>query len=128
MGKSVHDHRRAAGIPRASRQGRDFFYYGNEKLAFDDRSDACVIECDPTISSKNRDEQVFATFLDYKNTEVVENLLGEQFAQVPLRRLSLKDIKQRIKDYNVLGKNTDQLILARDACKKEYPTHCPRLV
>lgn len=124
---SVHAHRRAAGIPRQSSPRRDFFYYGNEELIFDDRIEACRVEFDDSIPSKNRDNQLIIYFLNIKNPQVMTAFSGDEYAQIPITRLSLKEVKQRMKDYKQIGKDTSALYAAVQKCKSEYPTHRPRL-
>ena len=124
MGKSIHHHRQAAGIQRLSKPPRDLFFYGNEELIFDQRDNGyCVIEFDIAVAGKDRDNQIFATFLNIKKTEVVESFSGEKHQKTPLIRLSLREIKQRIKDYKRIGKDYTQLNLAKTKCYKEYPPH-----
>lgn len=124
MGKSVHDHRKAAGIARTQNPTKELFYYANEELIFDTREDnSCVIEFDLAFAGKDRDSQIFATFQNIKKTEVRTSFSGEQYQRTPLVRLSLRQIKQRIKDYQRIGKDHNQLNLAKTKCYQQYPPH-----
>jgi len=121
---SVHDHRRAAGISRTQTPSKGLFYYGNEELIFDARDNGyCVVEFDIAVARKDRDSQIFATFLNIKKTEIIESFSGDRHQRTPLTRLSLREIKQRIKDYKRIGKDYTQLNLAKTKCYKEYPPH-----
>ena len=124
----THQHRAKGAFHRGAQCSGKILRFNNyrEKLVFDTRSDTCIVYFDDDVKGKNRDKQVFAVFLDYKQERETVSIDGHRIIEVPVVELSLAEIKQRIKDYGVLGRDTSQLILARDACKKEYPTHRPR--
>ena len=121
----IHAHRRAAGLPRQHRPSHHFHYYGQEELIFDERRQACRVTFNEQPSSKDRESQILVSFLNIKQTEIVTNFLGEKFERTPILTLTLREIKQRIKDYSCIGKDTSALRAAKAACEKAYPTHRP---
>lgn len=123
MGKSVHDHRKAAGILRHN--AHRFFFYDNEQFLFDPRKDACQVWAEPNLRSENNDDKIFASFLNIKQEYVEERLDGTKYQQTPVITLSLTEIKKRISAYRHLPipKDSTALQAAILQCNRKFTPH-----
>lgn len=101
------------GIDRQGHRSYHFHYHGDEELIFTPNAEDVIFMSDNI--SKNRENSIFAQFINVKQS-------GEE----TLLTLSLKQIKDRIKQYQRTGKDTSALVSAKQACQKEFPTHLPR--
>ena len=134
----IHQHRPKGSFSRGNKSGgrsSNLRSFGNEDFIFDERRESCRIEFELASSNKDRENQIFATFLNMKQTQIRQSYSGEEeYEQTPIVRLSRRQIKQRIKDYNHYNstvdledpekiKCTSALVAARNACTKKYGTN-----